>query len=402
MMKKEKILLLVIILSIFTYIIPINTSAKTLAQFKEEVKKYTKDLEETNASLAKNDSEVKEIENMIQKYEQEIKAAKEKIVTLQKEIDNSNKEIEKKSKESKKIIEYYQIANGENAYLEYAFGAESITDMIYRMSVVEQLTEYNDNLMKELRQLIKKNESDKKELEIKKESLVKLSEESEIQKRRIQADSSSLRDTVPSIKTQISEAQSMVKYYETLGCGENEDIQACEYRVSQGSSGSLPSVGFFVRPMLKGYVVRGYSSSHIGYDLSSSNKAEPIYPIASGSIHAIYTDDCTGGRWCQNMGYSCNGNAKIVVVKHNYNNRYIYSSYVHLSSYANIRVGQYVTKDTVIGYMGTTGCSTGSHLHLEIASCFWKNNGGCTYQTYQTRLINPKSLITFPSNWNNR
>ena len=79
------------------------------------------------------------------------------------------------------------------------------------------------------------------------------------------------------------------------------------------------------------------------------------------------------------MGIRCNGNAKIVVVKHKYNNGYVYSSYVHLSSYANIRVGQFVTKDTLIGYMGNTGCSTGPHLHLEVASCFWKNNGGVTH-----------------------
>ena len=54
-------------------------------------------------------------------------------------------------------MEYYQIANGNNAYLEYAFGAETITDMIYRMSIVEQLTEYNDKIMKELKQLIAEN-----------------------------------------------------------------------------------------------------------------------------------------------------------------------------------------------------------------------------------------------------
>lgn len=400
-MKKKLIALSSIVLIAFATL-PINTQAKTVAQFEEEVRKYTAQLEETNASLAKNDAEVAEIEKKIKDYENQIEEAKNRIVTLQNEIEESNQKIAEKSEESKKIIEYYQIANGENAYLEYAFGATSITDMIYRMSVVEQLTEYNDKIMKELEQLIEQNKKDQKELQEKQESLVTLSEEAEAEKKKIQADSASLRDTVPSIKTQISEAQAMVKYYKGLGCGANEDIQACQYRISQNSSSSLPSVGFFVRPMQKGYLVRGFSSSHNGYDLSSSNKTEPVYPIADGVIHAIYTDDCTGGRWCQNMGYSCNGNAKIVVVKHNYNGGYIYSSYVHLSSYANIRVGQFVTKDTIIAYMGTSGCSTGPHLHLEIASCFWKNNGGCTYNTYLNRLINPSKLVTLPSKWSNR
>ncbi len=400
-MNKKIIIISSIILLVFATL-PLNTQAKTVAQFEEEVKRYTAQLEETNASLAKNEAEVAEIEKKITSYEKQIEDAKNRIETLQKEIEESNQKIEEKSAESKKIIEYYQIANGENAYLEYAFGATSITDMIYRMSVVEQLTEYNDKIMDELEQLIEQNKKDQKELEEKQKSLVKLSEDAEKEKKKIQADSASLRDTVPSIKTQIAEAQAMVKYYKGLGCGANEDIQDCQYRVSQGSSESLPSVGFFVRPMQKGYFVRGFSSSHNGYDLSSSNKTEPVYPIADGLVHAIYTDDCTGGRWCQNMGFSCNGNAKIVVVKHNYNGGYIYSSYVHLSSYANVRVGQFVTKDTIIGYMGTTGCSTGPHLHLEVASCFWKNNGGCTYNSYLNRLINPSKLVTLPSKWNNR
>ena len=117
----------------------------------------------------------------------------------------------------------------------------------------------------------------------------------------------------------------MVKYYKSLGCGDSEDIQACQYRIEQSSGNSLPSVGFFSRPMRQGYVVRGKSGSHTGYDLSSYNKSEPIYPIAAGSIHAIYTDACVGNSWCANMGFRCNGNAKIVVIKHKYNNFNLYS-----------------------------------------------------------------------------
>ena len=54
-------------------------------------------------------------------------------------------------------MKYFQIVESDNAYLEYIFGAETITDMIYRMSVVEQLTEYNHKIMKELNQLIEEN-----------------------------------------------------------------------------------------------------------------------------------------------------------------------------------------------------------------------------------------------------
>ncbi len=402
-MKEKSLIIIAILLVIVSFIaLPTDTIAKTIQEFEAEVSKYTKELENKKANLAKNDKEVEEIMQKISSIETQIKETEAEIERLQKEIEESEQEIAKKSEESKNIISYYQIANGENSYLEYAFGANDITDMIYRLSIVEQLTEYNNKIMRELEELIKRNQATQKELNVKTEELKVLKENLKKEQAKIEADSAAIKESMPSIEEQIKSAQASVKYYKSLGCGSSEDIQACEYRVSQSSSsGSLPSVGFFSRPIENGYIVRGMTGGHLGYDLSSSDKAIAVYPIAAGSVHAIYTDSCTSEYWCRSMGYSCNGNAKIVVVKHNYNGKYIYSSYVHLRSYGNINVGSLVSKDTIIGYMGTSGCSSGPHLHLEISSCHWKN-GGCSYSAYTGRLINPGSLIKFPSNWNNR
>ena len=408
MVKRLSIILIPIII-VSMIILPIETKAKTISEYEAEVEKYTKELQDKKSKVATNDAEVAQIESKIKEIENNIEETEKEIDRLEKEIEESNAEIKRKSEESKSIIEYYQVSNGENAYLEYAFGAKSITDMVYRLSIVEQLTEYNNKVMKELEELIKKNEKQKKELEKKEEELKKLQSELQSEKARILADTAEIKESMPSIEAQIKAAQDSLKYYKALGCGSTEDIQKCEYRISQQSSSSLPSVGFFSRPMQNGYVVRGMIYGHMGYDLSSNNSAIEVYPIAEGVVHAIYEDTCTTSypNWCAKLGFSCNGNAKIVVIKHNYNGGYIYSSYVHLRSYGNIRVNQYVSRNTVIGYMGTSGCSTGPHLHLEIADCHWQN-GGCNYYTYKDsigyvdRLINPGDLITFPSRWSNR
>ena len=397
-MKKLLVVTSIILLLVSFVALPLDTSAKTIQEFENEVTKYTQELENKKANLAKNEAEVAAIKKRIANIENQIEEAEAEIKRLQEEIEESQREIERKSEESKNIISYYQVSNGENAYLEYAFGANDITDMIYRLSIVEQLTEYNNKIMKELEELIKKNQATQEELRKKEEELKGLKQELKAEQARIEADSEKLRESMPSIQEQINSARDSVKYYKSLGCGTTEDIQACEFRVAQASGGSLPSVGFFSRPIDYGYYVRGMWGGHMGVDVSSGNRNIAIHPIASGMIHAIYTDACTTSYWCD---YWCNGNAKIVVIKHNYNGRYIYSSYVHLSNYANIWVGQYVSKDTVIGYMGTTGCSTGEHLHLEIADCHWKN-GGCSYGAYTNRLINPENLINFPGSWSNR
>ena len=400
MMKKKVLILLLLAFIIF----PLKVNAKTVADFEAEVEKYTAELREKQAHIAKNDAEVKQVEANIKKIEGQITSAENEIKRLTQEINKNNNEIAKKLEESKAIMAYYQIENGDNAYLEYAFGAETITDMIYRLSITEQLTDYNDKIMKELKELIKKNEQDKKTQAAKKEELNVLQSNLEKEKSRIEADTQGVVASLPSTQALIKSAEDSVKYYKNLGCGKTEDISSCQFRIMQSRKGtSLPSVGAFQRPIENGYVTQPYKGSrHKGIDLSSSNKTIPIHPIAEGEVAAKYEDACIKdgkkASWCP---YKCNGNAKIIVIRHNNNGRYIYSMYVHMSNYGSYDVGSYVTKDSVIGYMGTSGCSTGNHLHLEIAYCHYNVAGACLPNTYNNNLINPASLIRFPSSWSN-
>jgi len=394
MKNKLLVSITICLMLVSLFALPIEASAQTIAQFEAEVEKYTSQLQEKKNKLAKNDAEVEEIKHKISSIESQIDQAEKEIKDLQDEIDRSNKEIEKKSEESKKIIEYYQISNGNNAYLEYAFGATDITDMVYRMSIVEQLTAYNDKIMKELDALIKKNEKQQKELAQKQKELEKLKEELESEKERINADSASIKETMPGIEEQIRQAKNNLSYYKALGCGKNEEISACQYRVEQShgggsGGGSVPSTNGFYRPIQYGYITQWYGGygGHMGVDMSSSNKTIPIYPIANGQIFF--------------KGYDTYG-ALVIKIRHNVNGRYIYSTYAHMSRFGGVSVGQNVSAFTQIGNMGSTGWSTGPHLHLELTTCDWNRGGGCTWAQYQRSTINPTSYVNFPSSWSNR
>lgn len=386
----KKFILVVLILSFVLY--PLTTQAKTIKQFEQEVANYTAQLEEKKSKIAKNDAEVAEIKKKITQIEGQIAQAEKDIKKLEEEIDASNKEIEKKSAESKKVMEYYQISNGENLYLEYVFGAETMTDMIYRMSIIEQLTEYNDKIMKELQALIDENNRKKEDLKKKKDELKKLEQSLESEKERINADTKSIKETMPSIEDQIKAAKQQIKDLKNMGCGENEEKDACiaRYWASQSSSGgSIPSTNGFYRPMEYGYVTQWYGGigGHMGVDLSSSNKSITVYPIASGQVSAKFYD-----------AYG----ALVLKIRHRVGGKIIYSTYAHLRSWY-VSVGQNVTENTPIGQMGSTGYSTGPHLHLEITTCDWKSQGGgCTWYEYQRRTVNPTSYINIPSSWNNR
>ena len=389
-------------------VLPISVKAKTISEFEREVNSYTAELQEKKNKIARNDAEIAQIQTKIKDIGTQIDTIQKEKEKLQAEIDESNKQIEIKGQQSKDIMKYYQVAEGNNSYLEYIFGAESITDMIYRYSVVQQLTEANKKIMDDLRKLIEENKKKKEELTKKDKELTKLKADLKDHQDRLGIENNKIRDSMPSLEEQIKSARSNLNYYKNLGCRANEDIQDCVYRTQQSSGGSIPSTGTTLRPTMFGYLEGGLWSyyGHTGQDLSSSRKTgETIYPIADGYIIAVYRDNCYS--FCS---YVCNGNANVIVVRHNINNRYIYASYVHMSS-INFGYGYtgYVSRYTALGQMGNTGCTSGSdpggthiHLHLEMATCHWQTGGGCTWGQYQNSILNPVNYVNFPGSWGNR
>lgn len=91
--------------------------------------------------------------------------------------------------------------------------------------------------------------------------------------------------------------------------------------------------------------IYGYVKFHEGVDIAAPEGA-PVYATSSGVVTA--------------RSY-ISGGGNHVTLAHDDGNG---SSYLHLSGY-NVRLGQHVKKGDVIGYVGSTGASTGSHLHFE-------------------------------------
>ena len=307
---------------------------------------------------------------------------------MEEEIEKNNEEIEKKKKESKKLMEYYQISNGENVYLEYAFGATDITDMIYRLSIVEQLTDYNDRVMKELKELVRQNKEKQKQLEAKKVELDKLVEEMREQSRKIKGNISSMEGTVPNIKGQLSYYQERVSYYKSVGCKSSDTIGIdCDRpkRVSGGGGGgSIAGASGFVSPLNSynyistGFYWNGYSG-HKGLDYAEGC-GTPVHAVANGRVYYVGSNKDIYG-------------AKMVMIVHNYNGRLVFSQYAHLSGYA-VGTNQDVYAGQVIGYVGSTGWSTGCHLHLEMSNDVgWDYNRPGNYYTYVNYITNPYNYV---------
>lgn len=149
-----------------------------------------------------------------------------------------------------------------------------------------------------------------------------------------------------------------------------------------------------------GNVTQWPNYGHVAYDITSwRGTGETIHPIANGTISGIYTDSY---------------GALIVTVLHVVDGKKYTSQYVHLSSYApGIYVGMPVTINDALGQMGTTGYSTGVHLHLAVLDCalFDPADPNCpnlaawyNYDRlrYSQNFYGLGVLVYVPQSWNSR
>lgn len=388
----RKLPLLTAVLLLITYLTPISVEAETLKDYKDLLNKY-------KTEQAQNQAEINRTENAIESSKAEIESIKQDIQNMNKEVEKMeqevidyNNQIKDKSLETKQLFEYLQVAQGENLYLEYAFDAETMTDLIYRVSVVQQLTEYNENLIKSLEQMIEDNKQKTIELEQKEVEMTEKQATLTAKITQLTGVKASLNENSVSVKQQIKIYQDIVKSYEDLGC-EDHHVIGKDCAVTN-------SVAGWYRPIQSGYVTSefGYrwGSLHRAVDVSNKNPfSTKIYPVANGTIKAKY--------------YDSYGALTIVIEHKTANGKYYSSLYTHMSKYApNIYVGKSVTINDYIGYMGETGLAYGPHLHLEIAPCrlFTQSDKNCGSWSKYTKYVSsifgngsfkgPRDLIYFP------
>ena len=374
MKKYIKILNVFLILLL---IIPVNTSAKTLGQLKREYEELEQKYVNKGNEIKENERQTQATNTRITEIYGEINQAESDIKTKNDEINDLNVQIKEKGVQVKELMKFFEVSEGESVYLEYIFKADSITDFIYRVSVTEQLSSYNNKLIDEMNTLIEQNKENIKQLEEKEENLKDLQEELKGKLVTLGQEKEVLSDEEESIEKDIQYTKAIINYYIGAGCKESQDIATC-------ANAQLPPDTQFWRPLNSGLMYSTWWSdelsgggcrSHAGVDIANDYGTN-VYPIANGKV--VFA------------GYASDGYGNKIIVHHNINGRNYSSLYGHLSS-INVSKGQIVTKDQVIGHVGSTGRSYGNHLHLNVCvglkSCVSRGD-----------TVDPGAYINFPAN----
>ena len=393
-MKKTRNLILVFILVLLVTMTPVvvsaGTNAKTLKELRAELQQLKNKQAQQNANKNATKSKINNAKNDIGNKKSEIESNTKDIADATAESEQLEIDIEEGKKKLDKLMAVYQIASENNTYLEYVFDSKSYDELVYRSALSEQLMDYVNDEITAWNDKIVKNDELKVTLAEKSKQL-----ESDINSLSSSIDQwniylSKLEEGYVSIKEDISSTEELIKYYTSIGCGENEDLEKCA---------SVKGDTRFIRPLKKGTLTSyyGYRTSpttgaknqfHSGVDIGGNAEGTPVYSIANGMVGKIIRQ------------YSCGGN--MVYVYHTIKGVQYTSTYMHLLT-INVSVGQSVTSQTQIGTVGGgkgtkawEQCSTGAHLHLSLATGWY----GKTYTTssqWKSHLVNPRDYVSIPA-----
>ena len=396
MLKKIISSVLIIILLLPFVIFPINlqAEAETLQDLIDDLNTLEKELKENTESKELTENKIKQIEQNIITIGLNIKKAEDTTVQLQKDIDNLNYQIESKDKEIKQLIKFVQMTNSKNMYLEYAFGATTITDFIYRLSVVEQLTDYNEQLINNMNETIINKNNKSKELQIEKKNLGNQKQDLLQEQIQLGEKMNFLDEDARSLEDDIEDARQTIDNYRKLGCKPNDILEVCS---------RIPSDTAFLRPLERGVITSPYGLRdnplnpnkgdyvwHYAIDIGGNSIGTPVYATASGRVVLVRYAETP---WIPNS--SCGGNH--IVIQHKINGVYYASRYFHLDSIL-VTENQEVNSNTIIGLVGGgesyDRCTTGPHLDFSLAKGVYSKDFIYFREPY---TFDPTSIINFPA-----
>lgn len=393
MMKKVyKFGLLLLIFTISTLNINVyaatNNDNKTLGQLKQELADYKREVANNKQKENLTKSEINQAKNNVSNKQNEITANQQKINDAINESAKLEVEIENGKKELDALVKSYQIAKGDNIYLEYIFEAESYEDLIYRYAVMEQIMNYQEDKIASWKDKIEHNKQLKADLTAREATL-------NDQIKSLADDIDKLNDELEDyyeisieytkiIQTTQENIDNLVK----LGCKDNQTLLQCSNVLGDSklirplNRGTITSVwGNRVHP-----VTGKVNTFHNGVDIGGNKVGTPIYASANGKVGKII------------YKASCGGNQ--VYIYHNINGKRYTTSYLHLNT-INVKLGQQVKNSTIIGTVGGQkgtgdGCTTGAHLHFGLGSG-WFGSDYITDSKWKSSSINPASIIPFPA-----
>ena len=389
----------IMLLSLILSLIPTKARAassseikKQIAALKEEKKEIDAQLKDVKNQLKENSNDIKDtvtrkdtIDQEIQLLHQQVDNINSQVQTYalliadkQDELDDANlrlDELNAKNKERLRAME----EEGEVSYWSVIFKANNFSDLLDRISMIQEINAADQRRLKEISEAARQVSAVQAELLLEKADLESVKEELDaaevaLGEKRAEADRllAELVAKGDEFEALIDESEDLQSDLMKQIAQKEKDLKAAEYQewlatyvpttrpsgTDTTPSTAAPSSSGWVKPLktlkitssfgMRLHPIQKVWKMHEGVDFSAA-QGTPIYAARSGKVTTA--------------SYQAGGAGYYVSINHGDG---FSSIYMHMTHYI-VKAGDYVNAGQVIGYVGSTGGSTGPHLHFGIA-----------------------------------
>ena len=367
-----------------------KTLENDLQKAKELIDSLKGSKEDIQSEVEKLDKQLNEISGKVKELESQLSKKRQEIANTESALNKAKEQEKKQYRNMKKRIQF-MYENGQTSYVEMLHSADSFTDFLNAVEYITQISQYDRKMLKEYQNMQVTIADTQKTLETDYASLQSLQAKVQEEKQAVAALESAKKGELNDVADDLTDAQTVAKAYEAEIQAQNEvivQIQAAQKRAAeqqaaqqqaqaaeenQGAtdaarenqntaqnttpSGNGQSTGSMMWPcpsskrVTSDYGPRtsptnGASSNHKGIDIGAAYGADIV--AADGGTVLVATYSSSGGNY--------------VIIDHGGG---LCTVYMHASS-LTVSAGQTVSKGQVIAKVGSTGISTGNHLHFGV------------------------------------
>ena len=314
------------------------------------------------------DQEISLLHNQITNITQQINAYGQLIADAQDQLDDAEQTLTELNQKHKERIQAMEEA-GNITYWQVIFQANSFTDLLDRMNMIDEIAAADQRRLDEIQSAADLVSATRQQMQEEKSSLDEmqlqlLDSQAALEEKRTESD-----ELLRSLSKQQDEFQLLLDYSEARQdalmkeiAQKQKELSNAEYQEKlakialQGSN--PPSDATWLTPVsgytitsafgMRVHPVYGYQLMHNGVDLACP-QGTPIYATRAGTVTTA--------------SYQEGGAGYYVSINHGDG---FGSIYMHMTHYV-VSAGQSVSAGQLIGYVGSTGVSTGPHLHFGIS-----------------------------------
>ncbi|MDO4742889.1 MAG: peptidoglycan DD-metalloendopeptidase family protein [bacterium] len=370
-LKKTVSVLLVLSICFISVHFSLSASSASVGDLKNNINyltqkqsKLKQELEGVKGKKNEAEREQKLQKQLVENMQSQVDACNNQIAKLNDEIAEKEKLIQEKDAELadtkyvfKQRIRALYMSGGTVSTLSMLMNSEDFSNILASAELTSAVSAYDNTICEKIVESMSEINAAKSQIEKKKKEQVEAKATLSAKLKELNTQLAEINQNVSDIVQDYDSLRASIKDYDKQIAAVEAEIKRLNTPANVKYSGgnfAWPVPGFYYISSGFGYRSGTYSGFHSGTDIAGSGiYGTPIIAAADGVVDIA--------RYSNSYGYYVKIYHGIAKDGNSY-----FTLYAHMCKMPSVSVGQKVKKGDVIGYVGSSGWSTGAHLHFGV------------------------------------